>query len=406
MSSTIVDIHARQILDSRGNPTVEVNVRLEDGSFGRAAVPSGASTGADEAWELRDGDKSQFLGRGVLLAVENVNDRLSNELCGLDALDQAGVDNQMKALDGTPSKKSLGANAVLGVSMAVAHAAADYCGLPLFRYLGGAGARLLPAPMMNIINGGAHADNNVNVQEFMIFPLGFSCFRDAIRCGCEVFHNLKRCSRARATRPTSAMKADLAPNLKSNAEALDVIQEAVGEAGYEFGRQVYIALDVAANELFDETNKTYSLDKKPLKADELVDLLASWVDQYPIVSIEDGFGRGRLGRLEEAHRQARQADPVGRRRPLRDQHRAARAGDRRRAWPTASSSSPTRSARSPRPSSVSSWPAATATPASSATAAARRKTRRSPTWPWPWAPARSRPARPPAPTAWPSTTSS
>ncbi len=289
MSSTIVDIHARQILDSRGNPTIEVDVRLEDGSFGRAAVPSGASTGVHEAWELRDGDKSQFLGRGVLHAVENVNDRLSNELCGLDALDQAGVDKHMKELDGTPNKKSLGANAILGVSMAVAHAAADYCNLPLFRYLGGAGARLVPAPMMNIINGGAHADNNVDVQEFMIFPLGFSSFRDAIRCGCEVFHNLKKVLKGKGYSTNVGDEGGFAPNLKSNAEALAVIKEAVGQAGYELGRQVYIALDLAANELFDEKSKTYTLDKKPLRADELVDLLASWIDQYPIVSIEDAF---------------------------------------------------------------------------------------------------------------------
>jgi enolase len=289
MSSTIVDIHARQILDSRGNPTVEVDVRLEDGSFGRAAVPSGASTGVHEAWELRDGDKTQFLGRGVLHAVANINDRLSDELCGLDALDQAGVDNAMKDLDGTPNKKNLGANAILGISMAVAHAAADYCSLPLFRYLGGPGARMLPAPMMNIINGGAHADNDVDVQEFMIFPLGFPCFEDAIRCGCEVFHNLKKVLKGKGYSTNVGDEGGFAPNLKSNAEALAVIKEAVGEAGYEFGRQVYIALDVASNELFDEKTKTYTLDKKQLKADEMVDLLTSWVDQYPIVSIEDGF---------------------------------------------------------------------------------------------------------------------
>jgi enolase len=289
MSSTIVDIHARQILDSRGNPTVEVDVRLEDGSFGRAAVPSGASTGVHEAWELRDGDKTQFLGRGVLHAVANINDRLSDELCGLDALDQAGVDNAMKDLDGTPNKKNLGANAILGISMAVAHAAADYCNLPLFRYLGGPGARMLPAPMMNIINGGAHADNDVDVQEFMIFPLGFTCFEDAIRCGCEVFHNLKKVLKGKGYSTNVGDEGGFAPNLKSNAEALAVIKEAVGEAGYEFGRQVYIALDVASNELFDEKTKTYTLDKKQLKADEMVDLLTSWVDQYPIVSIEDGF---------------------------------------------------------------------------------------------------------------------
>src|SRR5512143_3803509 len=192
MSSTIVDIHARQILDSRGNPTVEVDMTLADGSFGRAAVPSGASTGVHEAWELRDGDKSKYLGRGVTQAVVNVNEKLADELCGMDALDQAGLDQRMIELDGTENKKNLGANAILGVSLAVAHAAAEHVGLPLFRYLGGVGARLLPAPMMNILNGGKHADNAVDVQEFMVMPLGFTSFSDAIRCGCEVFHNLKK----------------------------------------------------------------------------------------------------------------------------------------------------------------------------------------------------------------------
>ncbi len=217
MSSTIVDIHARQILDSRGNPTVEVDVTLSDGSFGRAAVPSGASTGVHEAWELRDGDKAKFLGRGVLQAVTNVNEKLADEICGMDALDQAGVDARMIELDGTENKRNLGANAMLGVSLAVAHAAADYVGLPLFRYLGGVGARILPVPMMNVLNGGKHADNAVDVQEFMIVPLGFGSFSDAIRCGAEVFHHLKKVLQGRKLSTNVGDEGGFAPDLKSNA---------------------------------------------------------------------------------------------------------------------------------------------------------------------------------------------
>jgi enolase len=289
MSSTIVDIHARQILDSRGNPTVEVDVTLADGSFGRAAVPSGASTGVHEAWELRDGDKTKYLGRGVLQAVENVNDKLSDELCGMDALDQAALDARMIELDGTENKKSLGANAILGISLAAAHAAADHAGLPLYRYLGGVGARILPAPMMNILNGGKHADNAVDVQEFMVMPLGVASFSDAIRCGCEVFHNLKKVLQSKKLATNVGDEGGFAPDLKSNAEALDLIVEAVGKAGYEIGKQVFIALDVAATELYDAEKKTYSMDGKKISADQMVALLASWADKYPICSIEDGF---------------------------------------------------------------------------------------------------------------------
>jgi len=288
MSSTIVDIHARQILDSRGNPTVEVDVQLADGSFGRAAVPSGASTGVHEAWELRDGDNDKYLGKGVLQAVTNVNDKLADELCGMDARDQIAVDYRMLEIDGTDNKKEIGANAILGVSMANAHAAADYCGLPLYRYLGGAGARLLPAPMMNIVNGGEHADNDVDVQEFMVMPLGFDTFTDAIRCGCEIFHNLKKVLQAKGLGTNVGDEGGFAPNLKSNAEALELIEEAVGKAGYEFGKQVYVALDVASSELYDKDSKTYTMDGKKLDSAGMVDLLASWCDKYPIVSIEDG----------------------------------------------------------------------------------------------------------------------
>jgi enolase len=288
MPSTIVDIHARQILDSRGNPTVEVDVRLAGGSFGRAAVPSGASTGVHEAWELRDTDDKQFGGKAVARAVANVNDKIADELIGSDALDQAIVDRRMIELDGTENKKKLGANAILGVSLAVAHAAAEHCGLPLYRYLGGVGARVLPAPMMNIINGGAHADNKVDVQEFMVMPLGFERFSDALRCGVEVFHTLKKVLQAKGFKTAVGDEGGFAPDLGSNTEALDVIVEAVGQAGYEMGRQVFIALDVAATELYDSKKKTYTMDGRALDAAGMVDFLANWRQKYPICSIEDG----------------------------------------------------------------------------------------------------------------------
>ena len=289
MSSTIVDIRGRQILDSRGNPTVEVDVELADGSFGRAGVPSGASTGVHEAWELRDGDKSKYLGRGVLLAVENVNNKIADELCGMDALDQYAVDHAMIELDGTENKKNLGANAILGVSMAVARAAAEHAGLPLFRYLGGVGARIIPAPMMNIVNGGSHADNNVDVQEFMVMPLGFTSFTDAIRCGCEVFHNLKKVLQSKKLSTNVGDEGGFAPDLKSNEEALEVIIEAIKKAGYKAGEQAFIALDPAASEFYNAEKKRYSVDGKEITAEQLVDLYASWVEKYPICSIEDGF---------------------------------------------------------------------------------------------------------------------
>jgi len=288
MSSTIVDITARQILDSRGNPTVEVDVETADGSFGRAAVPSGASTGVHEAWELRDGDKQKYLGRGVLQAVDNVNSKLSDELCGMDALDQVALDQRMIDLDGSENKKNLGANAILGISLAAARAAADFCGLPLFRYLGGVGARVLPAPMMNILNGGKHADNAVDVQEFMVMPLGFDSFSDAIRCGCEIFHNLKKVLQAKKLATNVGDEGGFAPDLKSNASALELIMEAVEKAGYEMGKQVFIALDPAASEFYDAQKQRYRLDGKEIDAAALVAQYASWVEKYPICSIEDG----------------------------------------------------------------------------------------------------------------------
>jgi enolase len=244
--STIVDIVGRQILDSRGNPTVEVDVTLVDGAFGRAAVPSGASTGIHEAWELRDTDeKKVYLGKGVLNAVENVNTVLADAIRGMDALDQADIDRTMIELDGTENKKNLGANAILGVSLAVAHAAANQVGLPLYRYMGGCGARILPAPMMNIVNGGQHADNSVDVQEFMVMPLGFDSFSDALRCGVEIFHSLKGVLKSQKLNTAVGDEGGFAPDLPSNQAALDLIMQAIDKAGYTAGEQVFIALDVA-----------------------------------------------------------------------------------------------------------------------------------------------------------------
>ena len=286
--STIVNVQGRQILDSRGNPTVEVDVMLADGSFGRAAVPSGASTGAHEAWELRDGDEKYYVGKGVSRAVDHVNTTIAEAIEGSDALDQASVDQQLRDLDGTPNKKNLGANAILGVSMAVAKAAAAYTEQPLYRYLGGVGARLLPAPMMNIVNGGQHADNSVDVQEFMVMPLGFDSFSEALRCGVEVFHNLKKVLKAKKLNTSVGDEGGFAPDLRSNVEALDLIQEAIEKAGYRAGEQVWIALDVAATEFFDSESGLYQIDSKKINSQAMVDFLAKWVDLYPICSIEDG----------------------------------------------------------------------------------------------------------------------
>jgi enolase len=286
--SLIEHIQGRQIFDSRGNPTVEVEVRLIDGSLGRAAVPSGASTGAHEAWELRDGDKTRYMGKGVLKAVENINTKIADALIGADALDQRGVDRTMCELDGTPNKKHLGANAILGVSLAAAKAAAQFTNQPLYRYLGGAGAHLLPAPMMNIVNGGQHADNSVDVQEFMVMPLGFESFTEGLRAGTEIFHHLKKVLSEKKLNTAVGDEGGFAPDLKNNREALDLIMEAIQRAGYEPGKQIFIALDVAATEFYDEKTKKYTIDGKQLAGDEMVDFLADWVDKYPICSIEDG----------------------------------------------------------------------------------------------------------------------
>jgi enolase len=293
MSCSIEFIHARQILDSRGNPTIEVDVILEDGTLGRAAIPSGASTGEHEAVELRDDDKKVYLGKGVLKAVENVNAKIAPELIGLDPRDQEAIDRLMIDLDGTPNKAKLGANAMLGVSLAVAKAAAEFSQLPLYRYLGGSGAKTLPCPMMNILNGGKHADNNVDFQEFMIQPWGFETFSDAMRAGVETYHALKKVLHKNKMSTAVGDEGGFAPDLKDNEDALKVIGEAVSAAGYEFGKQVFVALDPAASELWDNQKKGYKFFKsnpdKILSNDEMVDYWAKWVEKYPIRSLEDGL---------------------------------------------------------------------------------------------------------------------
>ncbi|MBW2519317.1 MAG: phosphopyruvate hydratase [Deltaproteobacteria bacterium] len=288
--SEITDIYAREILDSRGNPTVEVDVYLESGSMGRAAVPSGASTGEREALELRDGDKNRYLGKGVLKAVNHVNEVIAEALIGWEASDQTGIDQKLLDLDGTDFKSELGANALLGVSLAVAKAAADETGLPLYQYLGGANAKELPLPMMNIINGGEHADNNVDIQEFMIMPAGASNFGDALRMGAEIFHALKKVLQDKGYNTAVGDEGGFAPDLKSNEEALEVIMSAIVAAGYEPGKDVLLALDVASSELFKDGTYILENEKDAHKsAADLVDFYADLVDRYPIVSIEDGM---------------------------------------------------------------------------------------------------------------------
>ena len=285
--STILDIQGRQIFDSRGNPTVEVDVTLVDGTLGRAAVPSGASTGIHEAWELRDTDEAAYMGKGVLKAVGHINGEIAENLVGLEACEQAELDQAMIDLDGTENKSRLGANAILGVSLAAARAAAAYTEMPLFRYLGGTSARLLPAPMMNIVNGGEHADNSVDVQEFMVMPLGFERFSDALRCGTEIFHHLKKVLQDKNLNTAVGDEGGFAPDLGSNGEAIDLILSAIENAGYQPGEQVQIALDVAATELYDSDKKTYAIDGKHIDSAGMVDFLADWVERYPICSIED-----------------------------------------------------------------------------------------------------------------------
>jgi enolase len=290
--SAIVDVIAREILDSRGNPTVEADVLLESGVLGRAAVPSGASTGSREAIELRDGDKSRYSGKGVLKAVENVNTEIAEAVLGLDVEEQHLIDQTLIDLDGTDNKARLGANAILAVSMACARAAAEEAGLPLYRYLGGAGPMHLPVPMMNIVNGGAHANNSVDMQEFMVIPAGLPSFREALRCGAEVFHGLKKLLDKAGHPTTVGDEGGFAPNFKSNEEALKFIMEAISVAGYTPGKDVLIGLDCAASEFYRDGRYVLESEGLKLTSAEFTDYLAAWVDKYPIISIEDGMAEG------------------------------------------------------------------------------------------------------------------
>jgi len=289
--SKIVDVLGRQIMDSRGNPTVEVDVYLESGAFGRAAVPSGASTGEHEAMELRDGDKSVYLGKGVTKAVANVNDVLADVVIGMEAVEQRDLDEKMMEADGTENKSKLGANAILGISLATAKAAAMDFDLTLYEYLGGEDATLLPAPMMNILNGGEHADNNVDFQEFMVFPLGAKTFKQALQMGAETFHQLKSVLKAKGMNTAVGDEGGFAPNLRSNEEAVEVILEAIEKTGYKAGEDLFIALDVASSEIYDPKTGLYSLagEGRTLNSEEIVDFYADWISKYPIVSIEDGM---------------------------------------------------------------------------------------------------------------------
>lgn len=290
MSTIIADIHAREILDSRGNPTIEVDVELESGIVGRAAVPSGASTGEHEAVELRDGDKSRYLGKGVLNAVEHVNNAIAGELTGFDAADQAGIDETMIRLDGTKNKSKLGANAILGVSLAAAKAAARAANLPLYKYIGGTNAKVLPVPMMNILNGGKHADNNVDLQEFMIVPTEAERFSEALRMGAETFHALKGVLSKKGYNTAVGDEGGFAPSLKSNEEAIEVILEAITKAGYQPGKDIYIALDPASSEMWDDGKYFfYKSTKEKITPEAMVKFYENWVKQYPIISIEDGM---------------------------------------------------------------------------------------------------------------------
>lgn len=287
---TIVDIWAREILDSRGNPTIEVDVELEGGIIGRAAIPSGASTGEHEAVELRDGDKSRYSGKGVLKAVENVNKVITNELIGFDAFDQTGVDHLMIELDGTPNKGKLGANAILGVSLAVAKAAALELKIPFYRYIGGPNAKVLPVPMMNVLNGGKHADNNVDFQEFMIVPVNATRFGEALRIGVEVFHSLKSVLSKKGYNTAVGDEGGFAPNLKSNEEAIEVILEAIQKANYKSGADVYLALDPASSEFYENGKYVFfKSDKSQKSAEQMVKFYENWIKQYPIISLEDGL---------------------------------------------------------------------------------------------------------------------
>lgn len=291
--SDILSVRAREILDSRGNPTVEAEVLLESGYMGRAAVPSGASTGSREALELRDGDPGRFLGKGVLKAVENVNEKIAPEVVGFEASDQAGLDSLMISLDGTDNKENLGANAILSVSMAAAKAAAAEAEMPLYRYLGGVSAFTLPVPMMNVLNGGAHADNNLDIQEFMIVPAGACCFRDALRMGAETFHNLKKVLKGKGLNTAVGDEGGFAPHVRSNEEALEALMKAIEAAGYEPGKDIFIAIDAAASEFYKDGTYVLDAEAVPKKsAEELIAFYADMAGRYPLISLEDGMAEG------------------------------------------------------------------------------------------------------------------
>jgi len=289
--SNIIGVLGREILDSRGNPTVEVEIYLDNGTIGRAAVPSGASTGAFEAVELRDGDKERYLGKGVIKAVENINEIIGPEIVGMNVFEQVVIDKLMIELDGTDNKGKIGANAILGVSLAVAKAAANTLGMPLYQYIGGVNAKTLPVPMMNILNGGKHADNNVDIQEFMVMPVGAGSFKEALRMGTEVFHNLKKVLQSKGLNTSVGDEGGFAPNLTSNEEALQVIMEAIKQAGYEPGKDIMLALDVAATEIYDEKENKYNLAGEGLvkTAEDMVEFYENLIGKYPIISIEDGL---------------------------------------------------------------------------------------------------------------------
>jgi enolase len=327
--SKIDQIHAREILDSRGNPTVEAEVFLTSGESGRAAVPSGASTGEHEAVELRDGDPKRYGGKGVLKAVGHVNDLIARELKGRDALDQSAIDKTLIDLDGTPNKSNLGANATLAVSMACARAAANHQRLPLYRSLGGNDAKTLPVPMMNIINGGAHADNNVDFQEFMIVPVGAEKFSEALRMGAEIFHTLKSVLKKKGYATSVGDEGGFAPNLKSNEEAIETILEAIGIAGYQAGGDILLALDPAASEFYDGQSYVFKKsDGRQLRSDEMIAFWKDWVDKYPIVSIEDGMAENDWDGWKALTDAVGEKIQVGRRRSVCHQHQILKKGNR------------------------------------------------------------------------------
>ncbi len=382
MDTTIDEIIAREILDSRGNPTIEVEVALADGSWGRAAVPSGASTGAHEALELRDEDPDRYGGKGVLKAVQNVNELIADELFGWDATDQLGIDAYLLEMDGTPNKERLGANAILGVSLAVAHAAANALRLPLYRYIGGVYAHVLPVPLMNILNGGKHAVDGPDLQEFMIAPVGAPTFAEALRWGSEVYHALKAVLKKRGYATGVGDEGGFAPSLKTNEEAIELILEAIGKAGYRPGEQIALALDPAASEFYEDGRYVLKKEGRALTGAEMVDFYAAWVEKYPIISIEDGLAEDDWESWAlMTRRLGDRIQIVGDDLLVTNVERIRRAIREGFLQCPALQGQPDR-APSPRPSPPSSWPSGPGGGSSSPTAPAKRRTPPSPTCPW------------------------